>query len=87
MAGARAATPATLGIGGAGVVNAVQVARRLTAPQRGGNSEAQHVACTGKQVQDSLVNAVQVAQRLTAPQRGGNSEAQHLTCTGKSGTS
>ncbi len=48
VAGARAAAPATLRIGGAGVVNAVQVARRLTAPQRGGNSEAQHIACTGK---------------------------------------
>ncbi len=46
VAGARAATPATLGISGAGIVNAVQVARRLTAPQRRGNSEAQHIACT-----------------------------------------
>jgi hypothetical protein len=48
VAGARAATPATLRIRGAGVINAVKVARCLTAPQRGGNSEAQHVACTGK---------------------------------------
>jgi hypothetical protein len=69
------------------LVDTIQVARRLTAPQCGGNSEAQHVACTGNQVHVSIVDAVQVARRLTAPQRGGNSEAQHVACMGKSGTS
>ncbi len=86
MAGARAATPATLRIGGAGVVNAVQVARRLRAPQRGGNSEAQHIACKGKS-STSQVHAIQVALHLMAPQRVGHTEAHHVICTGKSCTS
>ncbi len=49
VAGTGAAAPATLGVGRAGVVQPVQVARRLLAPQRGRHGETQHIAWTKKQ--------------------------------------